>query len=107
MRTPARGIDASPSSFITTAEPAAEVPTFVCTAPSSFSSISAVKLSLSRFIQRTIDCSGADPTEASVTASSPATPSFARPGTAMPAARSADRNASAAASAGCREIVRP
>ena len=107
IRTPASGIEASPSSFITTAAPAAEVPMFICTAPSSFSSISAVKLSLSRFIQRTIDCSAADSTEASVTASSPATPSVARPGTATPALRSAARNASAAASAGWREIVRP
>ena len=61
-RTPVSGTPACASSPVTTPTPAAVVPLSACTAPSSLTSISAVKLSLTRSIQWTIAASGGEST---------------------------------------------
>ena len=68
MRTPAIGTPAFASVWVTTEAPAALVPRSSTTAPSSFSSTSAVKLSLFRSMKRRIADSGADETTPSGTA---------------------------------------
>ena len=99
MRTPAIEMPASRSACRTTSAPAAVVPVRAMPAPSSFSSISETKLSLSRFIPRTIADRGSERSIASGNAPAGAAPARAVPVTAMPRRASAALNARAAAAA--------
>jgi hypothetical protein len=58
-------------------------------------------------MKRTIEASGGEETDASGTVKSSATPRRTLPVTAIPALRNAERNAVAAASAGCVETYPP
>src|SRR6266540_1457408 len=96
----ASGIPCSSSTRRTTAAPALLVPCPAMTAPSTLSSCSALKLSLSRSITCSMLERGLETTEAS--GRPPARTAFTPPGTRMPAPRRARRNRWAATSAGLR-----
>ena len=107
MRTPVIGTPASASVCMTTVAPAALVPRSSSARPSCFSSISAVKLSLSRSMKRTIAASVGEETLASSSDHSSAGAVRTGPATATPAFRRASRKAVAAASAGVRVTTEP
>ena len=107
MRTPVIGTRASESACVTTAAPAALVPRPSSVRPSCFKSISAVKLSLSRSMKRSIAPSGGEETLANCSDHSVATAARTGPATAIPAFSNASRKAVAAASAGERDTMRP
>ena len=99
MRTPANETPASDRVERTTRAPAAVDPRGAMVAPSSFSTISATKLSESAFRRRTTIASGSERSKTIESASAGARPDLARPVTAMPRRRSASVNAEAAAEA--------
>ena len=99
-RTPSVGMSAARISAITTAAPRALVPTRPSSVPRCLRSISAVKLSLSRFMRCTIAESGSDVSVARGTASTGAIPIPIRPATAILRAPSALRSVRAARSGG-------
>jgi hypothetical protein len=99
-RTPAIGMRAAAISASTVLAPRALVPTCPSSVPRCLSSISAVKLSLSRFIVLTMTDRLAERSVARTTAPVGARPRPGRPVTAMPCATSASRSALAASSGG-------
>ena len=100
IRTPRSGTPAAARSRRAIAAPAAVVPPSPTSAPITFSSISAAKLSLSRSISASTSGRDSDSTCASASAASGARPSAAAPAV-TPCVRNSRLNAPAAARAGC------